>query len=53
MQKTIVVIVDGEKEVAEGDSGLIETLADWASVNGYEHYIYETSRSTGEYTDER
>ncbi len=45
MQKTIVVIVDGKKEVAEGDSGLIETLADWASVNGYEHYIYDDSQT--------
>ena len=43
MQKTIVVIVDGNKEVAEGDAGLIENLADWASVNGYEHYIYDHS----------
>jgi hypothetical protein len=42
MQKTIVVIVDGKKEVAEGDSGLIETLVDWASVNGYEYSIYES-----------
>jgi len=41
MQKTIVVIIDGKKETAEGDAGLIETLADWASVNGYGHYIYD------------
>ena len=54
MEKTIVVVIDdGKQEVAHGDSGLIETLADWASVNGYEHYIYESSQATGEYTDKR
>lgn len=45
MQKTIVVIVDGEEEVAEGHSGLIEILADWAVVNDYEHYIYDDSQT--------
>ena len=48
MEKTIVIVVDEKEEVAHGHSGLIEILADWAVVNDYEHYIYETSQPTGE-----